>query len=134
MKVTTQIFNLKINGRTTVRVLIFKNKRYMRLYAKEAFATGRLALIAGSKTKFYARAYLYRVKAGLSGVATFCDEWIGAGTVAHEMTHCAVNHLQNVGGMPSRGYTLKNDDEKLAMLIDDLCRQFWKKFHRKNRK
>ena len=48
-------------------------------------------------------------------------EYIGAGYIGHEMTHAAFG---------VRRIMVKRDEETLALLVGDLCCQFWNWFYK----
>lgn len=64
------------------------------------------------------------------GQVLFHKRFLGAGVVAHEMTHAA---LYDVGAHGPRGSwrLAARDDERLATVAGELSRQFWCRYYRK---
>jgi len=72
------------------------------------------------------------------GVLFFNRQVLGAGIVAHEMAHAAVQWARRVGlsghrVWNRRGTTEWVENERFAFAVGNLCAQFWTEYYRRRR-
>ena len=76
------------------------------------------------------------IKMPVVGTAYFSEQDLGAGIVAHEMLHAALqfpNALKNIGkrrGKFAGGKFASDAEENLCYLVGELVRSFWETFYK----
>ena len=62
------------------------------------------------------------------GEIIFHEGFLGAGVVAHEMTHAALYSVCKRRNGGAKFHLTEKDDERLAFACGEMCRQFWTKY------
>lgn len=124
-------------------VLIFKTKRDMHV-----FKTEQRKVLAKNGYRLYRNNNRFEAEASwwdslelvkgrwrkskCVGQVIFHSKFFGAGVVAHEMCHAALYHVSAGRSKYSNKFELtKRDDERLATVCGEMCRQFWNRYFTK---